>query len=123
MTKPCPFAASTKVAVDVGCGPGQATVQLADYFDNVIGIDGSVDQVSNAKKKGQRLVRQKCACMSCRHGTLCSILDNVEYRIGVAERLPVDNATADLVSVAQAIHWFELKVGVLMTSRLIAHLS
>jgi len=111
------------VAVDVGCGPGQATVQLADYFDNVIGIDGSVDQVSNAKKKGQRLVRQKCACMSCRHSTLRSILDNVEYRIGVAERLPVDNSTADLVSVAQAIHWFELKVGVLMTSRLIAHLS
>ena len=37
-------------AVDVGCGNGQLTCQLADHFTTVVGIDSSEDQIANAAK-------------------------------------------------------------------------
>src|SRR3712207_6670394 len=39
---------STEMAVDVGCGNGQLTGQLGHYFDSVIGVDSSADQIANA---------------------------------------------------------------------------
>src|SRR5690606_5690473 len=38
-------------AVDVGCGNGQLTAQLADHFDEVIGLDPSPDQIANARPR------------------------------------------------------------------------
>jgi len=35
--------------VDVGCGSGQLTVQLAAHFDEVVGLDQSADQIANAR--------------------------------------------------------------------------
>jgi SAM-dependent methyltransferase len=37
-----------RLAVDVGCGNGQLTQLLAPYFDKVVGIDPSADQIANA---------------------------------------------------------------------------
>ena len=37
-----------KLAVDVGCGSGQATLPLAEYFSHVIGCDVSKDHVELA---------------------------------------------------------------------------
>lgn len=42
------------LALDLGCGPGQSTFQIAKYFEKVIGVDINTKQLSvaNAKKTG-----------------------------------------------------------------------
>ena len=40
------------LCVDVACGSGQATTQLAEYYNRVIGIDSSEKQLEYASKKG-----------------------------------------------------------------------
>ncbi len=72
-------------AVDVGCGSGQLTVQLADHFDLVTGMDTSADQLAHALP--HRRVRYLCA---------------------PAEKLPLPDASASLITAAQAAHWFVL---------------
>ena len=73
------------VAVDVGCGNGQLTVQLAEHFSKVIGTDPSADQIAHATSH-----------------------DRVEYFRAPAERQPVPDQTADLITAAQAAHWFDM---------------
>lgn len=79
------LAPSTALAVDVGCGTGQLSTQLADYFDRVLAFDPSESQIAAA--------------------TPCP---NVTYAVAPAERLPVRDATVDLVTAAQSAHWFNL---------------
>ncbi|MCL9780126.1 methyltransferase domain-containing protein [Vibrio sp. S4M6] len=71
--------------LDVGCGTGQLSIHLADYFDEVIATDVSPDQLENASKKS-----------------------NISYFHSSAESLPVTDNSVDLVVAAQAAHWFEL---------------
>ncbi|MQX15331.1 methyltransferase domain-containing protein [Sinorhizobium terangae] len=73
------------MAVDVGCGNGQLTRQLATYFDRVIGVDPSEDQIANAQAE-----------------------DKVRYLCAPAEKLPLPDNTASLITAAQAAHWFDL---------------
>jgi len=76
---------STGLAWDCACGNGQAAVALAQYFDLVIATDASANQISNA-----------------------SPADNVDYRVGVAEQSGLEANSVDLITVAQALHWFDL---------------
>lgn len=78
-------APSHRLAVDVGCGNGQLTRQLAGHFQAVIGVDPSADQLANAHEAAR-----------------------VTYRRAPAEALPVADASAGLVAAAQAAHWFDL---------------
>lgn len=78
-------APSRDCAVDVGCGNGQLTVQLAAHFDQVVGLDPSADQITNARV--QKGVRYICA---------------------PAENLPLPDRSASLITAAQAAHWFDL---------------
>jgi SAM-dependent methyltransferase len=39
-------------ALDVGCGPGNVTVDLAQRFDHVMGVDHSAGMVETANKAG-----------------------------------------------------------------------
>lgn len=73
------------LAVDAGCGNGQLTQLLAPCFDHVIGIDPSADQIANAAPDPR-----------------------IDYRCAPAERMPVADGSADLVTAAQAAHWFDL---------------
>lgn len=70
---------------DVGCGSGQASVALAERFTTVHATDISAEQLANAPK---RL--------------------NIQYRVAPAERSGLADASVDLVTVAQALHWFDL---------------
>ena len=72
-------------AVDVGCGNGQLTVQLAANFDEVIGLDPSADQIASATAHPR--VRYVCA---------------------PAENIPLPTRSASLLTAAQAAHWFDL---------------
>lgn len=73
------------LAVDVGCGNGQLTQLLAPYFNQVVGLDPSADQIANAVPNAR--IRYECA---------------------PAEQLPLPDASASLVTAAQAAHWFDL---------------
>jgi len=73
------------LAIDVGCGNGQLTRLLAPHFEAVLGMDPSADQIANATPT---------------HG--------VNYQQATAEQLPLTDASANLVAVAQAAHWFDL---------------
>lgn len=79
------IAPDTVQALDVGCGSGQFTVQLAEHFRRVSGIDPSEDQINHATPK-----------------------KNVTYHCAPAEDLPLPNHSASLVTAAQAAHWFDL---------------
>ncbi len=75
---------STKLAVDVGTGSGQAAVALAERFDRVLGLDPSEAQLRNARAHPR-----------------------VEYRQSRAEQLAAEDGSADSLFVAQALHWFQ----------------
>lgn len=77
--------AARRLAVDVGCGNGQLTAALAGKFDLVVGVDPSPGQLAQA-----------------RFGA------GLRYACATAEQLPLAAASADLVVVAQAAHWFDL---------------
>jgi SAM-dependent methyltransferase len=70
-------------AVDVATGNGQAARALAPHFDQVIALDASASQLAQAPP---------CA--------------NVTYRVAAAEATGVAPASADLLTAAQAFHWF-----------------
>lgn len=79
------LAPDRRLAVDVGCGNGQFTRQLAAHFDAVIGVDPSADQIAHAAPDAR-----------------------ITYRCAPAEALPVDDGAASLITAAQAAHWFDL---------------
>lgn len=74
-----------KLALDVGCGTGQLTQLLATQFENAIGSDPSDSQIANAVK--------------CR---------NVTYQCSSAESFDCLDKSVDLLTAAQAAHWFDL---------------
>jgi SAM-dependent methyltransferase len=77
-------APSCELAWDAGCGNGQASVALAAHFTQVFASDPSATQIANAQ--------------ACPH---------IDYRVEPAEQCSLVDASADLVTVAQALHWFE----------------
>lgn len=72
-------------AADIGCGNGQAAVELAARFDRVLATDASAAQIEQAPTA-----------------------PGLEYQVSPAETLNLEDESADLITVAQAIHWFDL---------------
>lgn len=77
--------ATPDVALDVGCGSGQLSVLLAERFAHVIATDASPQQIEKAEAHAR-----------------------VEYRVAPAESSGLPNASVDIVTAAQAAHWFDL---------------
>jgi SAM-dependent methyltransferase len=73
------------VAWDCGTGNGQAAVGLAAFFERVVATDASAAQIARAIAHPR-----------------------VEYRVARAEASALPDASVDLVTVAQALHWFDL---------------
>lgn len=72
-------------AWDCACGSGQATSELAARFERVTATDISEAQLSHSPS-----------------------LPNVAWRMAAAEASGLDAASFDLITVAQALHWFDL---------------
>ena len=71
-------------AWDCGTGSGQAAMGLADHFGHVVATDASVAQLAHAVRRS-----------------------GVHYAAMAAERSALGGASASLVTVAQALHWFD----------------
>lgn len=78
------LAGQRKCAWDCGTGNGQLAVKLADYFEEVYATDLSENQIKNAEQK-----------------------KNVRYKVENAESTGFSDDRFDLITVAQAIHWFD----------------
>lgn len=72
-------------ALDVGCGNGQLAVALAGLFSEVIAVDASAAQVASAEAHPR-----------------------VTYGVAPAEATGVAPHSVDLLTAAQAAHWFDL---------------
>jgi SAM-dependent methyltransferase len=73
-----------RLAWDCGTGNGQAARALADYFTHVVATDASAEQIAHAQPH-----------------------ENVDYRVSPAEASGLPDRSVDLVTVAQALHWFD----------------
>ncbi|PPQ95788.1 hypothetical protein CVT26_015888 [Gymnopilus dilepis] len=90
--------AQTQRAVDLGCGTGQATVQLTP-FDEVVGVDPSEVMLEKA--------RTYAASVATSNENAAPKFKFVQ---GSAEDLSSaipDNDSVDLLVAAQAAHWFD----------------
>ncbi len=74
------------VAWDCGTGNGQVAIELAKRFTMVYATDISVAQLAQAQQ-----------------------LPNVIYSVQAAEKTNFPNDFFDLITVAQAIHWFDFE--------------
>jgi len=73
------------LAWDCATGNGQAAAPLAAYFRAVIATDASQKQIDQAHPR-----------------------ENVRYIVAPADEVPIRDASVDLVTVAQALHWLDL---------------
>lgn len=73
-------------AWDCGTGNGQAAVALAGHFETVVASDPSRGQIEHAVPHPR-----------------------VIYRVAPAEQPPPEAGGADLVTAAQALHWFDFE--------------
>jgi SAM-dependent methyltransferase len=80
----CP---DTERAWDCGTGSGQAAVALAEWFSEVEATDVSAQQIANAVAH-----------------------ERVRYSVQPAEQTAFPKASFSLVTVAQALHWFDFRL-------------
>jgi SAM-dependent methyltransferase len=74
-----------RLAWDCAAGTGQATIPLARHFQRVVATDASQAMLAQAPSHAR-----------------------VDYVVAAAESCAVAGASADLVTVAQALHWLDL---------------
>jgi SAM-dependent methyltransferase len=73
-------------AWDCATGTGQMAIQLAEYFDQVLATDISPSQLAEAFQHPK-----------------------ITYSLSAAERTSFPDHHIDLITVAQAAHWFEIE--------------
>lgn len=78
-------APARRLAWDCATGSGQAALGLAEHFERVVATDASAEQVARAHPHPR-----------------------VDFRVAPAERSGLGDGAADLVTVAQALHWFDV---------------
>jgi SAM-dependent methyltransferase len=77
--------ARRELAWDCGAGSGQATVGLLPHFARIVATDASAALLASAPADPR-----------------------IEYRMAPAEASGLESRSADLITVAQAAHWFDL---------------
>ena len=81
---------------DCATGSGQAALGLAGHFTQVIATDASTNQISNA-------------------GTA----PGIQYSVVPAEHSGIASESVDLITVAQALHWFDIDAFATETDRVL----
>lgn len=76
---------SRQIAWDCATGNGQVAVDLSPYFKQVMATDMSKNQLDHAPPAA-----------------------NILYSVSQSEKTPFPPSTFDLITVAQAIHWFNI---------------
>src|SRR5262245_12854005 len=77
---------NTHLVWDCAAGNGQATVDLAKRFHRVIATDASREQIASATQR-----------------------PGIDYRVASAESSGLPDDSVGLLTVAQALHWFNFE--------------
>lgn len=80
------YVPSRQFAWDCGAGSGQLTQLMVPYFEQIVATDLSAQQLHQA-----------------------TYYENVSYQVQSAEQTTFANQSFDLITVAQAIHWFNFE--------------
>lgn len=78
------LAPAKNLAWDCATGSGQAAVGVAEFFEKVIATDASARQIEQAEKHAR-----------------------VTYQVATAEDSGLRSGSVAMITVAQALHWFE----------------
>jgi ubiquinone/menaquinone biosynthesis C-methylase UbiE len=84
-------ASSPRRVVDVGCGSGISTRQLAQCLkpvDKIIGLDASPEMLRVARSEGRASA-------------------TVRYVVGLAEAIPVASGSCSAITACQSVQWFD----------------
>ncbi len=81
-------AAGRTLAVDIATGTGQAALGLAPHVDRVVALDANTQQLAAAVDSSNTLP------------------SNVVFQHGLAESTGLQDVCADVVTCAQALHWW-----------------
>ncbi|OCL02453.1 S-adenosyl-L-methionine-dependent methyltransferase [Glonium stellatum] len=83
--------------LDVGCGPGSATRDLASAFEHAVGVDPGEGMINVARERGGETSKG----------------EKIRYEVCEAERLTdvpdIPLGGVDLLTSATAAHWFDMK--------------
>ena len=71
---------------DCATGNGQAARSLTPFFNKVVATDASDQQIASAEQHRK-----------------------IEFRVAPAESSGIDAESVDLITVAQALHWFDIE--------------
>ena len=78
------FCKDNKYVWDVGTGNGQCALELTQHFEAVLATDPSANQIRDAVQH-----------------------EKIKYDVSPAEKCPETDQNFDLITVAQALHWFD----------------
>jgi SAM-dependent methyltransferase len=79
--------------LDLGCGPGLATQDLAPHFAHATGLDPSPNMIAFAQTLGLKTASSS----------------PVEFGISTAEAMDgIEDESVDLIAAANAAHWFDM---------------
>ena len=73
-----------ELAWDCGTGNGQSAISLTKFYKTIYATDPSEQQIKNAFKH-----------------------DKIIYKVEKAEDVGLNNNSVDLITIAQALHWFQ----------------
>jgi SAM-dependent methyltransferase len=76
-----------EVAWDCGTGNGQAAIGLATFYNEIIATDPSEKQIKN-----------------------CLPNEKIKYLVEKAENTSIQSNSVDLLTIANALHWFDFEV-------------
>ena len=72
---------------DLGCGEGFLTIEVARWAKRVIGVDRSANVLGRARALAER-----------------KQVENIEWRLGEIEKIPLDPSTVEVALLSQALH-------------------
>lgn len=78
--------------LDIGCGPGRATLLFGERGYRVVGIDLSPEMIELSREKSK-------------------VLPHIYYIVGEFESVPLPSQSFDLIIAAQALHWIDPEQG------------
>ncbi|MBI4305089.1 MAG: class I SAM-dependent methyltransferase [Chloroflexi bacterium] len=78
--------------LEIGCGPGKATIQFAAHLRQILCVDPVPEMISVARRK-------------------CRGYANVRFVLSTFEEFRAADASFDLVISAQAFHWIRPEIG------------
>lgn len=82
--------------LDVGCGPGVATRDIAKYFDYALGADAGTEMINQARKLNGK----------SKAGNDIKYVIAPSEEVGEGEGIPP--GTIDMITSATAVHWFRM---------------